>query len=91
LTQSVPMLDGLDKAIKTNSISDVERLAHKLVGSSVSCGVEAFTLSLRELERLAHMGDLSQARVLFADVRDKFPRVRSAFTELVQTLPSNAS
>ena len=76
LTQAVPMLDGLKEAIQTNSSGDVARIAHKLVGSSVSCGVEAFTQPLRELERLGHEGDLSGARALFEDVRHKFPRVQ---------------
>jgi CheY-like chemotaxis protein len=88
LTQAVPMLDGLNEAIQTNSSGDVARIAHKLVGSSVSCGVAAFTQPLRELERLGHEGDLSGARALFDDVRQKFPRVQSFFTQFVQTLQS---
>ena len=50
--------------------------------------VEAFTRPLRELERLAHAGDLSGARALLTDVRQKFPRVQSAFSQLVQTPPT---
>jgi signal transduction histidine kinase/CheY-like chemotaxis protein/HPt (histidine-containing phosphotransfer) domain-containing protein len=91
LTQTGPMLDGLNEAIQTNSSGDVARIAHKLVGSSVSCGVEAFTQSLRELERLGHEGNLSGAHALFDDVRDKFPRVQSVFTQFVQTLQSSNS
>jgi two-component system sensor histidine kinase/response regulator len=91
LTQTVPMLDSLNEAIQTNSSGDVARIAHKLVGSSVSCGVEAFTQSLRELERLGHEGNLSGAHALFDDVRHKFPRVQSVFTQFVQTLESSHS
>ncbi|MEY2555772.1 MAG: hypothetical protein QOF93_916, partial [Verrucomicrobiota bacterium] len=91
LTQTAPMLDGLGEAIQTNAIGEVARIAHKLVGSSVSCGVEAFTYPLRELERLAHEGDLTGALALFDDVRNKFPRVQSVFTEFVQTLQSSSS
>jgi HPt (histidine-containing phosphotransfer) domain-containing protein len=40
LTQAVPLLDGLDEAIQINASGDVARIAHKLVRSSVSCGVE---------------------------------------------------
>jgi PAS domain S-box-containing protein len=87
LTQAVPMLDGLDEAIQTNSSGDVARIAHKLVGSSVSCGVEAFTQSLRELERLGHEGDLTGAHALFDDVRHKFPRVQSILTQLMPNPP----
>jgi PAS domain S-box-containing protein len=91
LTQAVPMLDGLNEAIQTNSSGDVARIAHKFVGSSVSCGVEAFTLPLRELERLGHEGDLSGADALLDDVRHKFPRVQSAFTQFMQTLHDSRS
>jgi len=91
LTQTVPMLDGLNEAIQTNSSGDVARIAHKLVGSSVSCGVEAFTQPLRELERLSREGDLSQANALFNDVRQKFPRVQNAFDQFLETIPAAKS
>ena len=83
LTQAVPMLDGLDQAIQANASGDVARIAHKLVGSSVSCGVEAFTHPLRELERLGHEGDLAGAHLLFDEVRQKFPRVQRVLTQLM--------
>ena len=91
LTQTGPMLDGLNEAIQSNASGEVARIAHKLVGSSVSCGVEAFTHPLRELERLGHEGDLSGAAALFDDVRHKFPRVQNAFSEFVQTLQNSDS
>jgi PAS domain S-box-containing protein len=87
LTQAGPMLDGLHEAIQTNSSGDVARIAHKLVGSSISCGVEAFTQPLRELERLGHEGDLAGAHALFEDVRHKFPRVQSVLTQLMPNPP----
>jgi HPt (histidine-containing phosphotransfer) domain-containing protein len=91
LVETAPMLDGLGQAIQTNSSGEVARIVHELVGCSACCGVEAFTRPLRELERLAHEGDLSGAQALLADVRQKLPRVQSAFTQLVQTLQSSDS
>src|SRR6476469_1201426 len=44
-----------------------------------------------KLERRVHEGHPSEAHVLLADVRQKFPRVQSAFTQLVQTPPSSSS
>jgi len=87
LAQAVPMLDGLKEAIRISSSGDVARIAHKLVGSSLSCGVDAFTQPLRELERLGREGDLSGADALFDEVRRKFPRVRSALTQLMPNPP----
>ena len=86
LVEATPLLESLDQAIQTNSSDDVARIAHEFVGCSLFCGVEAFTQSLRELERLGHEGNLSGAHPLLADVRQKFPRVQNLFTQLVQTL-----
>ncbi|MDQ2919084.1 MAG: response regulator, partial [Verrucomicrobiota bacterium] len=86
VTEAGLMLDGLQVAIKTNASGDVARIAHKFVGSSISCGVEALTKSLRELERLGKAGDLSGASACFDDVRDSFPRVQNAFTQFVENL-----
>ena len=90
LTQAAPMLDDIDAAIRTNSSGDVARLAHKLVGSSMSCGVQAFTQPLQELQRISSEGDLSQANALFDNVRDKFPNVQSAFDQFLQTIPGDS-
>ena len=87
LTQAAPMLDELNVAIQTRATGEVARLAHKLVGSSVSCGVQAFTQPLRELERLGNQDDLAGANPLFDDLRHKFPRVKSAFDQFLQTIP----
>lgn len=88
LTQAISMLDGLDKAIQCDANGDIARIAHKLLGSSLSCGVEAFTHPLRELERLGHEGDLAGARILFDEVRQKFPRVQRILNQL-NSPPSN--
>jgi len=88
LSQAAPMLDELDAAIQAKVGSDVARVAHKLVGSSISCGVQAFTLPLHELERLGHGGDLSQANALFNDIRHKLPAVQSAFDQFLETIPN---
>jgi hypothetical protein len=58
-----------------------------LVGSSLSCGVEAFTHPLRELERLGHEGDLSGAEALFDEIHRKFPRVQRVLTQLMPNPP----
>ena len=89
LTQTAPMLDELGAAIQSNSREDIARLAHKLVGSSISCGVQAFTQPLRELERLGNEGDLSGASPLFDDLRHEFPRVKNAFDQFLQTIPAS--
>ena len=84
--------ERIGQAIQTNSHGEVARIAHEFVGRSTCCGIEAFTRPLRELKQLAHEGELSGAHALTADVfRQKSPRVQSAFTQLVQTLPTSNS
>jgi len=88
LTQAAPILDDLDVAIQAGASGEIARLAHKLVGSSISFGVQAFTEPLRELEQIVHAGDLARAPALLEDVRHKFPRVQGALDQFLQTIPS---
>jgi HPt (histidine-containing phosphotransfer) domain-containing protein len=88
LTQAVPLLADLQAAIATNSGEALAQAAHKLVGSSISCGVQAFTEPLRKLERLGQAGDLTGAAALFDQVRQTFPRVRIFLNQFLQDLPA---
>jgi hypothetical protein len=83
--------ERIGQAIQTNSHGEVARIAHEFVGRSTCYWMEAFTRPLRELERLAHEGEFSGAYALLADVRQKFPRLQGAFTQLVQKLPTSNS
>src|SRR5437588_6912402 len=86
LVETAPRLDRIGEAIQTNSSAEVAPITHESVGCSAGSGVQAFTWPLR-----AYPGDLSGAHALLADVRQKFSRVQSAFTQLVQTLPTSNS
>jgi two-component system, sensor histidine kinase and response regulator len=88
LTQAIPLLEALQAAIETNSGDALAQAAHKLVGSSISCGVQAFTEPLRELERLGQANDLTGAAVLFDQVRRSFSRVRISLNQFLQDLPA---
>ena len=88
MTQAVPLLAVLQAAIETKSGDGLARAAHKLVGSSISCGVQAFTEPLRNLERLGHAGDLTGAAALLDQVRQTFPRVRIFLNQFLQDLPA---
>ncbi len=85
VTEAGLMLDGLQVAIGSNAGGEVARIAHKLVGSSMTCGVEALTKPLRELEQLGKTGDLSGASDIFDNIRDKFPRVQNVFNRFLET------
>ncbi len=85
LAQTIVMLDGLKEAILTRSAPEVANLAHKIVGSSMSIGVEVLTLPLRALEKAGQSGDLSGAMPLLDDIREKFPRLQSALLQFTQS------
>jgi CheY-like chemotaxis protein len=86
LAQAVPLLDNLQAALDANSPAGVAEVAHKLVGSSISIGVQAFTVPLRKLEQLGHTGDLSKAAGLVNVVRQTFPPVRDLLQKFIQDL-----
>ena len=88
LTQAVPLLADLQAAIETNSADALARAAHKLVGSSLSCGVKAFTGPLRKLEQLGLAGELAEAPALLDQVRQTFPCVRMFLNQFLQGLPA---
>ena len=50
LTQAEEILAEISDAIRENDSIAVTRLAHKLAGSSATCGMNALTSTLRELE-----------------------------------------
>jgi CheY-like chemotaxis protein len=91
MTQAAPLLEALQAAIDTNSGDALAQAAHKLVGSSISCGVQAFTGPLRKLERLGHAGDLTGAAALLDQIRQAFPRVRIFLNQFLQNLPALSS
>jgi CheY-like chemotaxis protein len=91
LAQAVPLLADLQAAIEANSGGSLAQAAHKLVGSSISCGVQAFTGPLRKLEQLGHAGDLTGAPALLDQVRQAFPRVRIFLNQFLRDLPALSS
>ncbi len=88
LTQAAPLLEALQAAIETNSGAALAQAAHKLVGSSISCGVQAFTEPLRKLEQLGQAGELAGAAALFDQVRLTFPHVRCFLNQFLEELPA---
>jgi hypothetical protein len=88
LVETAPMLDGPGEAMQTNSNGEMARIAQELIGSSLCWGAEAFIRPLGELKRLAPRGRPPGAHALLTVICQKVSRVRSAFTQPVQTLPT---
>ncbi len=81
LSQAGELMEGMDGAIKAGSAGEVNRLAHKLVGSSLTCGMAAIVGPLREMEREAKQGRLSGADQSFAEANRQLESIRCWLTD----------
>jgi CheY-like chemotaxis protein len=80
LEQADEILPELAAAVEANSAYDLNRLAHKLAGSSASCGMIAMVPVLRELEQIGQQGDLSSASASFERASQALHRTRRYLT-----------
>jgi signal transduction histidine kinase/DNA-binding response OmpR family regulator/HPt (histidine-containing phosphotransfer) domain-containing protein len=64
--QAEEILRLLRVAVEAGAAADIARLAHKLAGSSATCGIRAIAAPLRTLERQAEIGNLDGAAALAA-------------------------
>ncbi|MHC1764985.1 MAG: response regulator [Verrucomicrobiia bacterium] len=83
LEQAHGILEDLEAAIGTSALAEVERLAHKLVGSSAACGIQALVAPLREMEQSARAGNLSRegAKTLLVEAKRQLQRARQFFDD----------
>jgi two-component system sensor histidine kinase/response regulator len=75
--QAEEIIHTLVAALKAGSAQEVNRLAHKLVGSSLTCGMKAIVKSLRELERQGREGQLSGAEHWLDQAHREMEQMRS--------------
>jgi two-component system, sensor histidine kinase and response regulator len=82
LNEAGAMLNQLDEAVQDFSLSDIERLAHKLMGASATCGMTALLGPLRDLEQTACARQLQEvhARTLCQSARQQFQRIERLLT-----------
>jgi two-component system sensor histidine kinase/response regulator len=76
LDQAAELVQSLGTAIHANAAADAETLAHKLAGSSATCGMTALVAPLKELERQGRERHL-EGDAPFTAVRVQFDRIRS--------------
>jgi two-component system sensor histidine kinase/response regulator len=86
LDQTVKQIEQLKTAIQAANIRDVERIAHSCVGASATSGMTAMVPTVRELERIAHAGDLKEAPRLCAEAERQLARVREFWAEREKSL-----
>jgi HPt (histidine-containing phosphotransfer) domain-containing protein len=76
--QAGEIMPALSAALEKRSAAEVNYLAHRLVGASLSCGMSAMVSPLRELEKRGHSGDLSGADEFLARAAANLEVVRAA-------------
>jgi len=81
LTKADELLKDLQAAIEAGAAEDVKRLAHRLAGSSVVCGVTAMVQPLRALEQRGREGQLSDADQLLAQTAQRLEVCRRLLAE----------
>ncbi len=81
MKQAVEMLAGLRDAIDRGAAPEIRQLAHKLVGSSSTCGMSAIVPSLAELERMGAAGVVTGAMKVHVEAIGQLDRVRRFLEE----------
>jgi HPt (histidine-containing phosphotransfer) domain-containing protein len=82
--QAREIMTALGAAVNGRSAGDVDYLAHKLAGASLSCGMSAMVVPLRELEARGRKGDLTGADGLMARAAANLEIVRAAVQEYLR-------
>ena len=86
LSEAKEMLKQIASAIQAGSHQDVERFAHKLCGSSLTCGMVSIIPMLRELERIGGEEHLREAQRLHTEAICQFDRIRRFLAEYLVAL-----
>ncbi len=84
LLQSNDLVENLGEAIRSGEAKEVVSLAHKCLGASASCGMNAIVPALRELERIGRSGYLNGAEQLHADARGQLDRIQRYLSDYLQ-------
>jgi two-component system sensor histidine kinase/response regulator len=86
-TESDAIYKKLAEAVAAGSLESIGKFAHKLAGSSSTCGMEALAARLREVEQSARGLRTSEISPGFAQVAVEFVRVEQALTLLENETP----
>jgi HPt (histidine-containing phosphotransfer) domain-containing protein len=82
--QAGEIMPALETAVKERSASDVDYLAHKLAGASLSCGMSAMVAPLRELEARGRKGELAGVEGFMVQASANLEIVRAVVQEYMR-------
>lgn len=77
LSQAAELVASIDRSIESGQSAEVERMAHGLLGASLSAGMRAIIPALRTMERAAHSGQMTVARIQLTEAKLALSRIRS--------------
>jgi CheY-like chemotaxis protein/HPt (histidine-containing phosphotransfer) domain-containing protein len=86
LTQAEQLMKRIEAGLQAGSAKEVEQAAHKLCGSSASCGIESVVAPLRELERMGREGHLGEATPKFAEAVRQMERARHSLGQHLESV-----
>lgn len=75
LAQTVTQLAEIEQAISTDNAVQLHQTAHKIVGGSSLCGMNAIVEPLRKLEQLGREGNTDAASPFFAQAQNAFAAI----------------
>jgi signal transduction histidine kinase len=78
-------LHDLRNALQRESAADVIRIAHGCAGMNANCGMLAVVAPLRELERMAHEGNLDDAAPIANQVNVGFAHIDLFLNTMLET------
>jgi signal transduction histidine kinase/HPt (histidine-containing phosphotransfer) domain-containing protein/BarA-like signal transduction histidine kinase len=81
-------LEELKTALRQESASDVYAIAHKCLGSSLTCGMTAIVPALAELQRMGKAGDLVGAADQFNAAQTAFQKLQPFLEQYLEQLPA---
>ncbi len=94
LEQAEEILSAMVLAIEGRSAGEIRELAHKLCGSSASCGMQSIVPPLRRLEQLGQAAQFDRAHEFHQDAVRQLHRIRrfliSYLAESPLVFPSNS-
>jgi predicted ATPase/signal transduction histidine kinase/CheY-like chemotaxis protein len=76
LRQADEMMEDLGLAIRSGAASRLAHCAHKFFGASSNCGMTAILHPLRELERIARTGRITDAEQPYGDASRQLSRIK---------------
>ena len=77
LSDAEGSLKELEKAIAHQDIQAVEEIAHTLRGAGANVGASALALTARQLEHIAHSGEITAAQTLLQEMRSHCQKIRA--------------